>query len=329
MTGVEVTTGSRLHFGLLCGASDSGWHYGGIGLMVDQPSWQLRVTQSTQAADSFDASEAVQTRLRTLVADFRRLHASLPPTHIAVINEVHFHTGLGSGTQLTLAAATALLLLSGAPRPASIADLAAMLGRSRRSAVGTFGFDRGGFVVDHGKSPSGDQLPITRIAFPDAWRMVIVTPTQSVGMSGASEETFFGDERYLEAAVVARFEELIESRIVPALQDANFADFCDTLAEYGNLVGGYYAAAQGGIYSSAEIRGLVDSTAEFNIPTPVQSSWGPSVCIPASSEQHAAEVVARIQQYNASQPLRINVARGLNTGATVRTAAPEHQRSFG
>ena len=329
MTSVEVTTGSRLHFGLLCGAPDSGWHYGGIGLMIDQPAWHLRVSLADNPDDRVDASPPVQQRLKKLLVDFRRAHRDLPQVRIATISEVGFHSGLGSGTQLTLAAGTALLLLSGRKRPANIADLAANLGRSRRSSIGTFGFDRGGFVVDHGKSADGQQLPLERHAFPEDWRMVLVTPQKSEGLSGTTEETFFDRERFLDATTVATVQSLIEQQITPSIRDHNFDNFRNGLAAYGNLVGEYYAPAQGGIYSSTAIRDLVSWLKPHGVDSVVQSSWGPTVCIPASNPEHAESVISTIRRYPTATSLDLRIAASLNTGATVRSVAPEHQRSFG
>ena len=143
MTSVEVTTGSRLHFGLICAPPTSAWHYGGIGLMIDAPAWKLRISLSSSASDVFETSPSVRERIQKLLPSFRTLHA-LPAVKVESLSETPFHAGLGSGTQLTLAAGTAFLLLAGHPRPASIAGLASELGRSRRSAIGTAGFDRGG-----------------------------------------------------------------------------------------------------------------------------------------------------------------------------------------
>ncbi len=329
MTNVKVNAGSRLHFGLLCGAPDSGWHYGGIGLMVDQPAWSLRVSVSNGTTDIFDTSAAVSERLKNLLADFRNGYDSLPAVRVSTSTEVGFHSGLGSGTQLTLAVGTALLLLSGRPRPASVAELAAAFGRSRRSAIGTYGFDRGGFIVDHGKSADGNQISMERIRFPDAWRFVIVTPPQNVGLSGDTEEAFFRNQQYLSASTIQLVESLINAQISPAVANGDFDSFRDSLAAYGDLVGSYYGPTQGGIYSSDAIQELADWLKQQGVSGAVQSSWGPSACIPASSQEHANEIADRIRSCPSQTTFDVQIARGLNTGATIRTAAPEHQRSFG
>lgn len=329
MTSVEVTTGSRLHFGLLCGAPDSGWHYGGIGMMIDAPGWKIQVSLCDHSSDQFDVSDFVRDRLQSLLQSFRSRHGQLPPVSIVARQEARMHSGLGSGTQLTLAAGTALLLLSGRGRPASIANFAATLGRARRSAIGTFGFDHGGFIIDHGKKSDGCQKPIERIVFPDDWRIVLLSPEQSAGLSGDSEEQFFGARSFLTPATVLQFDTLIRAHIIPAVRDASFDDFRRGLSEYGRLVGSFYATTQGGIFSSQRIRELVSSLPGRDTLGMVQSSWGPSVAVPASSQAEAEDLRSRFHSVVDSDEVSIHIVSGQNHGATVRSVAPESQRSLG
>ena len=330
MNEVVVTTGSRLHFGLLCGAPDSGWHYGGIGLMVDAPSWQLSLSITNDTEDRIVASAAVSERTGSIIRSFRQTTDSLTEHGVSchIREEVPFHNGLGSGTQLTLGLAAGLTVLSGNGRPQSIATVAEKLGRSRRSAVGTFGFDHGGFVIDRGRS-GDDGRECSRLAFPEDWRLVLITPEKSAGLSGAAEESFFGDASYFEAAALTAIASIIEEGICPALQHQNFEQFCSAVGEYGNLVGRYYSQGQGGVYSSPVIRNLAEWLTGEGCPVPVQSSWGPTVAVPAISQESAEQLVQLISNKSTNEPLRITTTSARNVGATVSTTSPESQRTFG
>ena len=233
--------------------------------------------------------------------------------------------GLGSGTQLTLALGAACLLLCGEPRPARIADLAVRLGRSRRSAIGTSGFDHGGFLMDHGRFAD----TVQRIPFPEDWRMVLLIPTTSEGLSGDSEEAFFGQREFLDPETLKGVDRLLRHRILPAIEQTDFLGFRDSLASYGNIVGQYYSAAQGGIIASPAVRQVVGRLAQQSITGAVQSSWGPTVCIPAASDHDAEEIRRMILSMTAPAMMSVTIASGLNTGATIRTTAPESYRSFG
>lgn len=329
---VDVTTAARLHFGLICGPPDAGWHYGGIGLMIDRPGWQIQVCRTDHPDDQIDASPATRERLIGLLHQLRDRYR-LPTLRIETQRETGFHTGLGSGTQLTLAVATACRLLSGQPRPASVAELAAEVGRSRRSAVGTFGFDHGGFIIDRGRACPVDSRQtspaVQKILFPADWRMVVVTPRDRAGLSGTSEEQFFGERSYLDKQTVDRLDELIEAGIQPAVADSNFDNFCDALQQYGDLVGEYYADQQGGIFSHPEIRRLVPALNEVGITGAVQSSWGPSIAIPAETHAAADRIIRQIAERSHDRQLDAVVAKAANYGATIRTPASDTQRSFG
>lgn len=320
MTEVSVTAGSRLHFGLLCAQPDRPWHYGGIGLMLQQPVWQLHVRAGRDViSDRFLASAAVAKRGTALLAEFREQHPQLPPVLVQTHGEVPFHTGLGAGTQLSLALGTALLLLAGQPRPSSVADLAVSLGRRRRSAIGTFGFDHGGFIVDRGRSVG----QLTRIRFPEEWRMVLLTPTSSAGLSGSSEETFFGQRPSMQNSMVQHLADIIDTQIVPALQHSDLPTFREALASYGQHVGQYFAQAQGGVFAHPVIRELTEQLELQQITGAVQSSWGPTVAIPVESQQAAMQLQAAVRQHVSEEQLQVTICEAMNCGATIRTTAPE------
>lgn len=328
MNQVDIIAGARLHFGLLCGPPGSRWHYGGLGLMLQSPSWNVNVAHCTGAKDDLsDLSSSVADRAEKLLREFRKHWPDLPAVRVSTRHEVDGHAGLGSGTQLTLLLATALTLLSGQPRPASVELLATQLGRSQRSAIGTYGFDHGGFIVDEGRHINN----VHRIAFPEEWRMVLLTPTVGEGMSGSSEEAFFGKREFLPAATIAEFEHLIVDRIVPALKRSDLPEFRESLAIYGELVGQYYAAAQGGVFSNAVIRDVTNRLELEGITGAVQSSWGPTVCIPVANDGEARAIQKAVASQSRGQPLTATIAQPLNTGATVTTAAPstDDYRSFG
>ncbi|MEO2017489.1 MAG: hypothetical protein ABGZ53_24310 [Fuerstiella sp.] len=329
---VVVTTGARLHFGLLCGAPDSGWHYGGVGMMVDQPAWKIQVSWAPASeTDVIHAEDITRDRVQKVLSRFRHVVADLSAVECTVHHAAPFHSGLGAGTQFTLALGTALLMLTGKPRPDDIAEFASTLDRSRRSAVGTYGFDHGGFVVDHGipRDPMASRS-FDRIRFPDSWRVVMLTPQMAEGLSGETEETFFDRQDCLSDDVVSQIGQVLEPNIVEALRGDNFRRFRDALEKYGHLAGEYYAAAQGGVFSNRQMENVVHELKSQGITGAVQSSWGPTVCIPAESVRAAQEIRQAAQECHHGATMTTEIVRGLNVGATIRTAAPEQgHRSFG
>jgi beta-ribofuranosylaminobenzene 5'-phosphate synthase len=111
MMNVEIVTGSRLHFGLICGTPQTGWRFGGVGVMLRQPSWRITMNKSRKSVDQISASSETADRVAEFLQKIR-MTLPLPTVEVSVKSEVPFHTGLGGGTQLGLAIAAAAKLVS-------------------------------------------------------------------------------------------------------------------------------------------------------------------------------------------------------------------------
>jgi beta-ribofuranosylaminobenzene 5'-phosphate synthase len=320
MSVVEVVTGARLHFGLICGEPLSANRFGGIGLMLRQPCWRVSAERSETLSCSATSIDVRQRIEQTLPAISR--NTGLSGLRIAVDEELSFHRGLGAGTQLLLAVATAAGIVAGQPRPIDSRNLAHELNRSRRSAVGTFGFDRGGLIIDGGQTVDGPDRQLQKHELPESWRVVLISPVGDAGLSGTAEESVFQEESWMSGSIVERQVELLHGSILPAVQKGDFAGFREALGTYGRNAGSFFALQQGGIYSSAVVRQMSEMQ-ELKDLQPVQSSWGPTVAVFAKSVQHAEEIVERIQQTTVAPQLTCQITEPLNCGATVRTIAPE------
>ena len=320
MSVVEVVTGARLHFGLICGEPSSANRFGGIGLMLRQPCWWISAERSETFSCSAKSIDVRQRIEQTLPAISR--NAGLSGLRVVVAEELSLHRGLGAGTQLTLAVATAAGIVAGQPRPIDSRSLAFELNRSRRSAVGTFGFDQGGLIVDGGQAVDGSDRSLRKYELPEAWRVVLISPVGDVGLSGTEEESVFEESRWMSGSIVERQVELIHDSILPAVQVADFETFREAMESYGQTAGSFFAPKQGGIYSSAVVRQM-SAIPELKDLQPIQSSWGPTVAVFAKSVQHAKGIVERIQRTRVASRLSCQITEPLNCGATVRTIAPE------
>src|SRR5215475_14442971 len=100
---VEVTTGSRLHFGLMSFGQAGVRQFGGVGTMIDHPSVRLRITTADELSADGPASAKVLSHAEA-VADSGIL-SGRPRCRIEVLEMPAPHVGLGSGTQLAMAVA--------------------------------------------------------------------------------------------------------------------------------------------------------------------------------------------------------------------------------
>src|SRR6516165_6792115 len=158
---VRVITSARLHLGFLDLNGDLGRRFGSIGLSIDAFETSIELRQSPKF-EVFGFERERGERLGIRIAESLGLATASAMT---VLSAIPAHAGLGSGTQLALAIASAFRRFSGlAPDPAGDARL---LGRGTRSGVGAALFERGGLVVDAGRGPNTDFPPIvSRLAFP-------------------------------------------------------------------------------------------------------------------------------------------------------------------
>ena len=329
---VEIQTGSRLHFGLLCPSSNQRWYYGGIGMMIQDPGCRLSIaTLPGQVLDRLCVAADVSARVEKFLADFRAaaaLHPAgvvLPAVSVTSDGDVALHSGLGTGTQLTLALAAGCRVLSGQGISADVSEMARQFGRRRRSAVGTMGFARGGLLVDYGRWEDR----VERIHFPEQWRLVLIRPRQFAGLSGDSEETFFGDRKPLNQSTLFQLVEQIEEQIVPAIQSCQFEKFATALQVYGDIAGADFAEIQGGLFSSSVVRRVLKELESFTTFTAVQSSWGPTVCLPVESDHAAQDLVHHLHPIVDDSVAEVLVTSARNEGASIRTDSDFSQRALG
>ncbi|MEP6572076.1 MAG: beta-ribofuranosylaminobenzene 5'-phosphate synthase family protein [Gemmatimonadota bacterium] len=288
---VRIDAPARLHFGVLDLRGHRGRRFGGIGAAVPTPCVQLEATRSDDSsAEGPDAGRAL-----TFARRFLEHHSIRGGAHLHVTRAIPAHAGLGSGTQLGLSVARALAELYGIS--AEPTSLARAVDRGRRSAIGTWTFALGGFVLEGGRRPGSNAVAplITRLPIPSAWRCVIVVPAGSPGLSGEAEAAAF--ERLPEPSEheVERVAHLVLMQLLPALVDADLPAFGSALTEIQRVTGSWFSSAQGGAFASTATQELVEQLSEAGAAGVGQSSWGPTVYGLAADEVAATRLIDGIR----------------------------------
>ncbi|MDG2186392.1 MAG: hypothetical protein P8K79_12000, partial [Mariniblastus sp.] len=150
---ISVSAPSRLHFGLYS-VGNQDRKFGGIGLMVREPRYIVDVCEVPPGKRSSQPSQALPNQwVEKWCKGFGgNLVEQVDPSRFSVtirgsLAHLPRHMGLGSGTQLAFAAAVGLSSFLGQPIP-STEEIATVMGRAGRSAIGSYGFFQGGFLVD-------------------------------------------------------------------------------------------------------------------------------------------------------------------------------------
>jgi beta-RFAP synthase len=290
---VTVEAPARLHFGILDLRGHLGRRFGGIGAAVPTPSVLLEATPDLRlTAEGPDAGRAQEFARRYLEA------SHIPgAAHLKVLRAIPAHAGLGSGTQLALAVARAIAELYG--RPSDPLTLARQVGRGLRSAIGTWTFALGGFILEGGRRTGSDAVAplISRLPIPPAWRCVIAIPEGRPGLSGSEEATAFRQLPPPEEREVERVAHLVLMQLLPALADSDLTAFGAALTEVQRITGGWFAAAQGGAFAEGASRELVQKMTGFGALGVGQSSWGPTVYGLVPHQDAARDLAQRVRAF--------------------------------
>ncbi len=271
---VFVRTGARLHFGVLDLRGALGRRFGGLGAAIPSPSLLLEAARTPDGvtAEGPDAARAAEYARR-----FLAFHGLPGGARLVVHERIPAHSGLGSGTQLGLAVARGLAELHGLP--SEPAELARAVSRGRRSAIGTWAFALGGFIVEGGRRPGEDGIAplIGRFDMPRRWRCVVAVPPGDPGLSGDAEAAAFERLPPPAEAEVERVSHLVLMQLLPALVEADLDSFGAALSAVQRITGSWFAPQQGGVFAPGPGEGLIRQMADWGAAGVGQSSWGPAV----------------------------------------------------
>jgi beta-ribofuranosylaminobenzene 5'-phosphate synthase len=294
MTGsiVRIEAPSRLHFGMLDLRGSLGRRFGGIGAGVAEPSLVIELERAERViAEGPAAARAAEVARRFLVA-----HGIADGARIRVHRAIPEHAGLGSGTQLALSVARGLAELYSLPT--DVAQLATAAGRAQRSAIGTWLFAGGGFIVEGGRRDDATQPAplLTRLPIPASWRCVLAIPRSAAGVNGENEAQAFRTLPQAPERDVERVAHLVLMQLLPALVEADLEPFGRALTEIQHINGRWFAPAQGGPFAAGLSTELIARMPEWGARGVGQSSWGPAVYGLVDGDEAAALLGARVRE---------------------------------
>ncbi|MCJ2035886.1 beta-ribofuranosylaminobenzene 5'-phosphate synthase family protein [Methylobacterium sp. J-068] len=307
--GLRVHAPARLHFGFLDLHGGLGRRFGSIGLALDAPA----VTLTARPGERLDVT-GPEARRAAAYALAAAGHLGIAGAARLTIEEaIPAHAGFGSGTQLALSVAAALAGLAG--RPFAPEDFADALDRGNRSGVGLAAFTQGGLIVDGGRDPQGNPPPvIARLAYPEAWRVVLILDTGMTGVHGSREVAAFRDLPRFPESQAAEICRIVLMQVLPATVAAEAEGFGAGITRIQQLIGDHFAPHQGGRYASPAVAEALGTIAAQGLAGYGQSSWGPTGFALVPSEAEARALVAGLERPG---PLKFLIARGRNIGASV------------
>jgi beta-RFAP synthase len=318
---VTVKAHARLHFGFIDPDGSSGRQFGSIGLTIDEPSIILDATP----AHRLSVAGTERGRVLALARQFLSHYNIRQRVHISVKTTIPAHAGLGSGTQLALSVSSALARLFSID--ANIRELAAVMGRGRRSGIGIAAFEQGGFIVDAGRKAvqgggrrvEGVPPTIVRYPFPDEWTFVVAIPRVGHGLAGAKEVRAFDRLAGRPAAAAGRLSRILLMQMLPAVIERDPVIFGESLTRIQRIVGGWFRSVQGGgIFATTQGAELARIMRRAGASGVGQSSWGPAVYGLAADQDQADHIKHRLMQaINGKVEAIVFLATAANRGAEI------------
>jgi len=309
---VTVTVPARLHLGFLDLNGGLGRRFGGIGLSING----LRTSITISAASHMRVTGPENKRVHGYLQTMQRALDSDSACHVTINEVVPAHAGLGSGTQIALAVAAGVRRFHGLPL--DVRGDAIRLGRGARSGVGIGLFDHAPVV--------------SRMPFPDQWRILVVLDPHRQGVHGADERDVFSKLAPFSDAEAAHLCRLVLMKALPALAECDIAGFGSAIKEMQMLIGDYFAAIQGGSrFSSPDVAAALAVLEDEGAHGIGQSSWGPTGFAFAPSVEEADRLLESIRRHPRGRDLDIRALSGLNRGAQIvsHVEADEPERHQG
>jgi beta-RFAP synthase len=322
-TTVTVKSAGRLHMGFFDLHGGLGRKFGSIGLALDAPMLQLRASASEETR-VLGASSGRAEKILSILTDQLALSNVKNVQGISLNIEQHIpeHAGLGSGTQLALAIGTAVNQLYGLNL--QTVQIAQLLNRGNRSGIGIGAFDKGGLLIDGGRTVSASQnsvhkMPplLARYDFPDHWRILLILDSTQPGIHGEEEITAFKQLPIFSDKLAAHLCRHVLMQAMPALVEQDLTMFGQSIQELQAHVGDYFAPAQGGRYASTRVGKVLEYLSNAGVACFGQSSWGPTGFAVFENQQEAEKYASALQAKFPDPVLSWQICGARNCGAEI------------
>ena len=255
MTKVKVKTPSRIHMSLIDLNGSLGRVDGGVGFALEEPSITIECKEFDDVVVEGGRNAG---RFQSVAVKLSQVFGR--GIKIDVLSDYEPHVGLGSGTQISLAVASAFNEIY--ELRLSVREMAEITGRGGTSGIGVAVFEFGGFVLDGGHSrrekpyfmPSSFSKAkpprvLVRYDFPD-WKVVVVVPDLK-GFYGEREVNLFQKFCPIPVEDVRKLCHVILMKLLPSVVENDLDNFGEAVKiiqrlgfkkvevhQYGDLIWG-------------------------------------------------------------------------------------------
>lgn len=308
-----LRTTSRLAFGLIDLNGEIGRVEGGLGLALEDPCVRLRArrAEGISFGGSVSLSSGTRRKFESMCQVFREKYGT-QGIDLELQETIPDHSGLGSGTQLSLALGQAMNLLY--DLNLSLHEIGRIAQRGGTSGIGCAAFETGGFLCDGGHrfqraggkkvfAPSGasTEFAAPPILFqrnlPPSWKVLLAIPNEGRHVHGEEERELFLKLTPIPAEEAAQAARLALLKVLPAVVEEDLEGFSEGLEAMQRL--GWKK-----IQFSRQNAAVLDTLAEMRrlgLKAVGMSSWGPTLFgISEASEEEFQAIARALEQFGAA-----------------------------
>lgn len=291
----------------------AGRSFGSFGLGIEDMSVRL----TARAAGTIEVSGPSAARAAEYAGSLLSHYGLKDGVRLDIHEAIPEHAGLGSGTQMALAVGMAVARLYNLP--VTTESIAVVLKRGARSGIGIGSFIQGGFIVDAGRGDSTRIPPVvSRLHFPDSWRLVLVFDPERQGVSGPPEREAFERLEPMVQTIADRVSWLLLMQILPAIVEGDCNRFGLGVTRVQEYIGDYFAPVQGGRFYSPGVAAVIRNLHDAGAAGVGQSSWGPTGFAVFASETQAHKALRHVRESGGLDgTVYTRICRGRNRPAEV------------
>jgi beta-ribofuranosylaminobenzene 5'-phosphate synthase len=327
---LKIKTPSRLHLTLIDLNGTLGRIDGGVGITIEDPHLVMAAEpEGNDIRVLFKESGLNQ----KLMDEYRSkmVDAALKITKSLNLNSGYIikvlktyppHSGLGFGTQLSLAVGKLIAELNG--QDISAVEIAQIVGRGGTSGIGVASFETGGFIVDGGHKKSeklnflpssaskASPPPITaRYDFPDDWKIILVIPQVERNVSGEKEVNIFQEYCPIPLPEVQKLSHILLMNMMPAVVEGDLDAFGSALNSIQNI--GFKKIEVK--LQNQFIKDLMDNLRSSGAAGVGMSSFGPTVY--AITDNSTKNIISTAKNLLKDQGGKIILSKAQNDGAII------------
>jgi len=307
---MRIKTPSRLHFGIIDLSREFDRQYGAFGITLKN-GYEIDI-EPIEDGIQVKGSEREKKIGKRVYQKLKEKFDISTGFRILVKESISDHVGLGSTTQFTLGTGYGMIKEIGEDIP--IIKLAQLLERGRFSAIGTHGFEKGGFILEGGKAKENEISPLLkRTKVPENWRFLIVCPKKERGYDEKEERPIM-EELTVDKKYPEKICHHILMGVLPSLEREDIASFGQHLTRIQELVGESFSDYQKGTYHpviSDVVESLIDRTYGGG-----QSSWGPTA-YGLVREEDLDDLKAEVLEGKNEEAYRVWIGEPNNEGVIV------------